>query len=255
MTGKPLYLLHTRPDPRLLAAWVTRHHTRSEFQTSDLGDALHGLLRAAFGTSAPQPFRYLDGDRGLLAYTTLTPEEIARQVALADPIAAETLGLGEGRSGSDYRLRLFPTNWAVGQNLTFEVRVRPVTRNEQGEQDAFLRAVSRSNGAPLQREEIYIQWLKNSLRGGAESAVANWHAAVEILDAKMVAWRRLRIVRRTLMPESPGRRERRTIDGPDVTLKGTLRVIDSEAFRHLLIRGVGRHRSFGFGMLLLHRAD
>jgi CRISPR system Cascade subunit CasE len=35
---------------------------------------------------------------------------------------------------------------------------------------------------------------------------------------------------------------------------GTLRVGDAEAFRALLARGLGRHRAFGFGMLLLRRA-
>ena len=38
---------------------------------------------------------------------------------------------------------------------------------------------------------------------------------------------------------------------PDATLQGTLAVVDSGAFQALLARGVGRHRAFGFGMLLL----
>lgn len=65
MSEPSLYLLHTQPDARLLAAWVARHHQRHERQPSDLGDALHGLLRAAFGEAAPQPFRYLDERQGL----------------------------------------------------------------------------------------------------------------------------------------------------------------------------------------------
>ncbi|MFG1478963.1 type I-E CRISPR-associated protein Cas6/Cse3/CasE [Xanthobacter sp. V4C-4] len=34
-------------------------------------------------------------------------------------------------------------------------------------------------------------------------------------------------------------------------LVGTLSVRDAEAFGVLLARGVGRHRAFGYGMLLL----
>ncbi len=67
MSEAPLHLLHTRPDARLLATWVAQRHARHERQASDLGDALHGLLRAAFSDAAPQPFRYLDERQGLLA--------------------------------------------------------------------------------------------------------------------------------------------------------------------------------------------
>ena len=79
----PLYLLHTQPDARLLAAWVARHHARHARQSADVGDALHGLLRAAFDEHAPQPFRYLGEEQCLLAYTTLDAPAIATQVALA----------------------------------------------------------------------------------------------------------------------------------------------------------------------------
>ena len=40
MTPAPLYLLHTQPDPQLLATWMVR------YRTHDVGEALHGLLRA-----------------------------------------------------------------------------------------------------------------------------------------------------------------------------------------------------------------
>ena len=46
----------------------------------------------------------------------------------------------------------------------------------------------------------------------------------------------------------------RTIVGPDVVLKGRLQVDDSDAFTQLLRRGIGRHRAFGFGMVLLKPA-
>ena len=62
---------------------MAKRHARHERQASDLGDALHGLLRAAFGEAAPQPFRYLDERQGLLAYTSLDADALAAQVALA----------------------------------------------------------------------------------------------------------------------------------------------------------------------------
>ena len=167
-TIPPLYLLHTQPDARLLAAWMARHHARHARQSADLGDALHGLLRAAFGEHAPQPFRYLDERQGLLAYTPLDAQAMAAQVALADPLAAQTLGLGACSSHGGYRLRPFPTAWPQGQVLGFEVRVRPTVRGARGEQDAFLHAVAQAggkDGAPLERETVYTQWQARQIDG------------------------------------------------------------------------------------------
>jgi CRISPR system Cascade subunit CasE len=38
---------------------------------------------------------------------------------------------------------------------------------------------------------------------------------------------------------------------PDLTVRGQLRIKQPLAFQALLARGLGRHRSFGFGCLLL----
>lgn len=253
MSAGPLHLLHTRPDARLLAAWAARRHARHERQVSDLGDALHGLLRAAFGDSAPQPFRYLDEQQGLLAYTRLDAEAMAAQVALADPIAAQTLGLGASHQHEGYRLRPLPVQWQAGQVLGFEVRVRPTVRAAKGELDAFLHAVAIAQGAPLQRETVYAQWLREHLTVREGAPREAWQGAVDVLDVGLSAFQRLCIVRRTQAAAGEARHGR-AIDGPDAVLKGRLQVRDPAAFSQLLARGVGRHRAFGFGMLLLSRA-
>lgn len=258
MTSRsPLFLLHSQPDAQLLAAWVARHHARHAHQNVDLGDAFHGLLRAAFGSFAPQPFRYLDERRGLLAYTHLDPQAMAEQVALADPQAARTLGLGACAEHGGYRLRPFPSEWSVGQELGFEVRVRPTARSAVGEQDVFLRAVTRAGGAEgesVERQTIYTQWLHEHLSAREGMACQPWQGAVELLDVQLNAFTRSKVVRRTQASEGQDRKGR-VIDGPDATLVGRLRVINSVAFAYLLARGIGRHRAFGFGMLLLHRAN
>ncbi len=254
MSAASLHLLHTQPDARLLAAWVARHHQRHERQPSDLGDALHGLLHAAFGAAAPQPFRYLDEHQGLLAYTSLDAEALRMKVALADPLAAQTLGLGANGQHEGYRLRPFPTAWSQGQVLGFEVRVRPTVRAAKGERDAFLHAVEQANGAPLQREAVYVQWLREHLAPREGATCEAWQGAVDLLDdVHLIGFQRQQVVRRTQAAGSEARRGR-VIDGPDALLKGHLRVRNSAAFAQLLARGVGRHRAFGFGMLLLSRA-
>ncbi|HRO51639.1 MAG TPA: type I-E CRISPR-associated protein Cas6/Cse3/CasE [Alicycliphilus sp.] len=246
----PLHLLHTQPDARLLATWMAR------YRTHDTGEALHGLLRAAFGAQAPQPFRYLDEQRGLLAYTPLDTQALATQAALADPLAARTLGLDAGSQHGGYRLRPFPTQWAQGQVLGFEVRVRPTVRGAKGEQDAFLQAVAQAGGkegAPVQREAVYAQWLRAQLAPREGQPRQSWQGAVELLDVHVTAFARSPITRRS-QPGAGAERKGRVIDGPDATLTGRLCVTDPNAFAELLARGVGRHRSYGFGMVLLQRA-
>lgn len=246
------HLLHCRPDVNLLASWAVRHNAWREHQTLDLGDSLHGLLRATFGTDAPQPFRYIDDRQGLVAYTSMTAAEIEARARSADRKVSRALGLITSSGELGYALRPFPLTWAAGTVLGFDVRVRPTVRDRRGEQDAFLRAVSQSRGAPVQRDEVYREWLRSHLNARDDSPRERWHGAVDLLDVSLSGFSRIRVVRR-LHAGDGERRRARAIDGPDAILTGRLRVRDQDAFSSLLSRGVGRHRSFGFGMILLKR--
>ncbi|MBK1734177.1 type I-E CRISPR-associated protein Cas6/Cse3/CasE [Halorhodospira abdelmalekii] len=231
-----LSLLHCAPDGQALATWATRHRLLSP--DGDFGYALHALLAAAFGELAPTPFRYLDARQGLLAYSDQPPERLREQAALATPDVAQALGLDH------FAARAFPSTWRTGQELSFEVRVRPVLRTKDGrERDLFLHAVeTRSEpDTRLQRETLYAEWLR--------ARMANPQAA-ELIQVGLTAFRLSRVIRRT-GPDAEGQRKRRVVSGPDAIFKGQLRVRDGEAFSGLLSRGIGRHRAFGFGMLLL----
>jgi CRISPR system Cascade subunit CasE len=237
--------LHTRPDPQRLVAWAAQHRLLDT--QGDLGYAVHGLLRAAFGEQAPQPFRYLDAQEGLLAYTPLSAVELRQAVALAEPQAAAALGLGATSSYGGFNARPFPTQWAAGRVLGFEVRVRPIIREGKTgqERDAFLAAVEKSDGAAVDRWSVYLQWLRDQLarQGGAE-----------LLDASVDRYRLLDVMRQSHRLDANAPRRRNVVSGPDALLSGRLRVTDTEAFAQLLARGVGRHRAFGFGLLLLRPA-
>jgi CRISPR system Cascade subunit CasE len=67
------------------------------------------------------------------------------------------------------------------------------------------------------------------------------------------AFRLARVSRRTKADEE-GPRSLHHAMGPDATFTGLLAVGNPEAFAGLLARGIGRHRAFGFGMLLLRSA-
>ena len=245
MSFEPLYLLHTQPDPQRLAAWAARHRLLDS--QGDLGYAIHALLHAAFGKQAPQPFRYLDAEQGLLAYTRLSAAELAKHAALADPDAADALGLGQTLHHAGMSARPFPTQWAAGHALGFEVRVRPIIREGKTgrERDAFLAAIEKSGDSELDRSEVYIQWLHDLLarQGGAE-----------LVDATVTRYQQLGVTRKSQKSSSDDARHSRLVSGPDAVLAGQLRVTDPQAFAQLLARGVGRHRAFGFGLLLLRSA-
>ncbi len=244
MSFDPLYLLHTQPNPQRLAAWAARHRLLDK--EGDWGYALHALLNAAFGEHAPQPFRYLDAAQGFLAYTRQNANELAQLAALADPEVTAALGLGQTLHQPGMSLRPFPTQWATGHALGFDVRVRPIIREGKTgrERDAFLAAVEKSSAedGQLDRSTVYVQWLRDLLarQGGAE-----------LVDATVVRYQQLGVTRKGHKASAEGARGSRLVFGPDAVIAGQLRVADPQAFAQLLGQGVGRHRAFGFGLLML----
>lgn len=244
MSDKPFQLLHLQPDPQRLAAWAARHGLLDK--AGDLGYALHGLLRAAFGERAPRAFRYIDAEQGLLAYTDLTTDELQLASALAAPEVAAALGLGATQSHGGFSARPFPTQWPSGHVLGFEVRVRPVIRQQKKhERDAFLALADKSHGVLIERADVYGEWLREHLarQGGAQ-----------LLDVTLERFQLLGVTRKSQKKNSGDKRDEQVVHGPDALLAGHIKVNDPEAFAALLARGIGRHRAFGFGLLMLRPA-
>lgn len=213
---------------------------------ADEGTILHHLLGETFGPAALQPFRLMVAPRAqsgtLYAYAAADADTLRAQAqASMTPAHAAVISLD--------RLRSLPrpaTAWAEGQRLGFDLRLRPVVRlasevtgtddvgtpvslGKGAEVDAFLAAVLRDR--PTTREDAYLDWLSARL---APAAVLDTAAS------RLASFQRTRVMRN-------GRR----IEGPDAVVHGTLTVTDPAGFADLLARGVGRHRSYGYGMLLL----
>lgn len=253
MIDRPLHLLHTRPSPAHLAAWATRHGLLQA--QGDLGYALHALLYTVFGDDAPRPFSYIDAEYGLLAYTRLSSSDIASRVADADPDAVAALGLLAPASHRCWRIRPFPTVWPAGHVLGFEVRVRPVVREGKSgkERDVFLKQVEATRTS-IDREAAYGDWLRMQIGVPGSGSREPWQGGAEIIDVRMTRFRLLEVMRQTQRTVSTATRRRCRVSGPEAVLAGRIRVVDPPAFARLIARGVGRHRSFGFGMLLLRPA-
>jgi CRISPR system Cascade subunit CasE len=180
----------------------------------------------------------------LLAYTRLDAAGLVQRAALADPDAAAALGLGQTHHHGGMNVRPFPANWEMGHTLWFEVRVRPIIREGKTgrERDAFLAAADKAPGSALDRGEVYVDWLRDLLarQGGAE-----------LVYAQMTRYQILGVTRKSQKSGESEKRRNRLVNGPDAILSGQLRVADSLAFAQMLAQGIGRHKAFGFGLLLL----
>lgn len=211
----------------------------------DLGYVVHTALRKAFGESAPQPFS-LRGGGGrrlvILGYGRKdAPELTALARELADPLAYSVFPV-EGLVSKP-----MPARWEPGRSFRFELRACPVVRLARADRqhragaeiDVFLHRCSHVTGEePVERERAYVDWLRDQL---------GRHGGADLVTASLERFTLARLSRRTHGERSAMRPSTR----PDVTFRGTLEVTDGMAFRALLAHGVGRHRAFAFGMLLL----
>ena len=238
------------------ASLDTRHLVRlarrQRQESVDLGYAVHATFCNLFGELAPKPFVLtstlgmgaISGRRiSVLGYTQGT-DLAQRARELADPDHHSAV------DWSSFASKEMPTAFASGRRLGFEVRVCPTVRKASdgprhrkgSEVDAFVSAAWEVDGAdPVSRAGVYEQWLTRRLAPAADLE--------EVTMTRFVlapAFRR----GRSRGPHRRGHSRRR----PDATLRGVLRVTDATAFQQLLARGVGRHRAFGFGMLLLRAA-
>lgn len=244
MVRRPLTLINLTPDRDAFARWSVRHtpvgRKSGLSEMPDSGYAWHGILRSAFGKSAPKPFvdRMPLRSNLLLGYVEHEPGALPIQSDL-DPLVARAMGI------ETLRATEMPADWEVGQELSFEVRVRPVVRTREharsgriDEMDAAVHAAKREPS--VSREQAYRDWLMRELdRDGAGSLGC----------MRTIAFQRSRVIRR----DQATPRKAACIEGPDLWLNGRLTVNSAEAFEALLRRGLGRHRAFGFGCLLVGR--
>ena len=207
--------------------------------SDDLGYVLHGHLQALFGELAPKPFlgKARRGRIHVLAYTPSNQETLTEQMSLtAEP--------ADYRSVQGLATKPMPNQWAPGRRLGFEVSVCPIVRDHNLERDVFLSTLDRVGEGDSEptREEVYAHWLGRKLEGAAKLE------ACRLEDFKIGTLFRRHQGRRA------GRRRHQIPRLPVARLTGKLVIEDGEAFAQVLGRGIGRHRAFGFGLLLIRAA-
>lgn len=252
--GSTVHLIHAPIDMRAFNSWAGQRGLlqRGAF---DPGYALHVLLSTMFGKRAVQPFRLFWSERrrsaALYGYADTGQADLQEMAAAVAPPDCVT-----ALNPSAMRSKPVPSTFAVGRRLGFDIRVRPVRRlvrdlndtqsratmRKGHEVDAFRLAVvhrfpdgwreiggtARQNG--VSRESVYRSWLAERLAGAAN-----------LEECRLASFIRSRTARG----------DGRGPEGPDATLHGVLTVQEPEAFARKLRNGVGRHRAYGYGMMLL----
>jgi CRISPR system Cascade subunit CasE len=241
-----LYMIQLGVRQRYLQQWAHE----GNFNARDGGYLVHAAMRASFGGAAPQPFALMPGGQlgelNVLGYSA-TPKEylLEQRQALAVPVLAEAFPHG---GILDKRM---PDTWRAGSAFCFEVRFCPVSRlsmNKNGkrrtrEKDAFLTACDRqqTGDPPLIRDQVYLDWLEYRLTS---------QGAVSLLGASMESFHLVKPVRRRQRPGKATYLSTHALR-PDVLVRGRLKVEASQGFTELLAKGIGRHKAFGYGMLLI----
>ena len=238
-----LHLLRVPLRPERLAAMAKQMGI--PLRDLDEGYLCHYVTRGLWQDNAPAPFLLRPAGRTLdvWGYSLVdAPALVEHARAFGDPALLETVADLDAVAS-----RPVP-ELSTGRVLGFALRACPVARLSRGtnghrrgaELDAFLvRCFSAGPDAPVSREDVYREWLVarlNAQRAGVEPGLI-----------RIAAVSRERLVRRS---QGPDRRAGR-LERPDVRFDGTITVTDPDWFRDALRHGIGRHRAFGFGALML----
>ena len=265
---RPLHLVRLVLDRRELARLARRHRLG---RNVDEGYLLHAGLSQLFATSsepAHVPLHTfavddtLDRARRypewifLLAYSDLDQRALVKQMGTAGrPLvqSCESREVPQLRGGTRaaFRVRSCPIV-RTRQPATQQVDTGPIRQGRIREVDAWLTSTGARAGAAGDgtHEELPFE---HSARvwSGREAAYCRWlagelgrNAAALVEGVRLAAFKRGRVYRR-------GSESGRVLERPNAVMEGVLRVEEAQAFRTLLRRGIGRHRAFGFGMLLL----
>jgi len=211
----------------------------------DDGYLAHCVLRELWQERAPAPFVLRGTGRNLDVWGYSAADAASLAAHARDYGDPSLLGVIEDVSA--IASKPMP-RFGQGQRIGFHLRACPVVRLSKAiqghragaEVDAFLAKCFAGPDVSVSREEVYRDWLTARLGQPERTGAALERIAV-------AAFARERLVRRTHAEE----RQSRRIERPDVRFEGELVVQDGARFLELLAHGVGRHRAFGFGALLV----
>jgi len=267
-----LHLIRLAVDP----AGIERLAAARRFgEEDDLGYRLHALFSGLFGEAAPKPWCVDSKAAGrsltVWAYASQPWSDLAACIStrFADPVAVgldeDLVSLLRGALASERcESKVMPTLQANTQ-VAFDLRACATIRlhrdlpaipaiNEHGavvarksgdEVDVVVAEAlrrSQSEGKPVHPGDVdrvatYKTWLLAAMARASGMTVEEVH---------LTGFRAVAVLRRHHQDNG-----RRSVRLPEIHATGVMRLTDPTAFGITLARGIGRHRAFGFGMLLL----
>jgi CRISPR system Cascade subunit CasE len=225
---KMLYMIALNIYKKSYAKWLKARNM------SDQQSSLHFLLDSTFGPSALKPYRAYPtgGDTfQVLAYTTSDQETLkATSQLIACPDSLEVVDMGSMRT------KVMP-EFTEGQEIGFDLKTVPVRRVQKNiEMDAYDLDVRNgvydrnAETAVEDRVESYMTWLEHRLQKAAD--VDRERTCIELKGK--VPRQRSKICYRH-----------------EIQITGNLIVKDPTLMGECLASGVGRHKSYGYGMIIL----
>jgi len=219
---------------------------RIRLRDLDEGYLAHCLLTETWQENAPAPFVLRGAGRVISVWgysSAAAPELIAHARDFGDPSVLQVFDRVDAIASKE--MPVFPD----GRRLGFSVRACPVARLARGtngyqagsEVDVFLReAFAKGFGETVDREEAYRSWFGARFRNAEQTGAS-------LQSVRITGMARIRLVRRSHGSE----RVAKVLQRPEVHLEGDLVIRDGNTFLNFLARGVGRHRAFGFGALMI----
>jgi CRISPR system Cascade subunit CasE len=238
---KQLHMIEVEIDVPALYRFLHMQGMAHRDDDTELGYGVHAWLGAALGDLAPQPWRLLmerHRPARILGYASHDASSLVqRLVEFGEPSVLRVCPEPHLMIAS----RPMPA-WREGRRLGFQTLVCPVGRKAGTgiEKDIFLiHADAQDDGVELSRETIYCEWAKERFN----------RYSVTVDSIRLTGFRLVRQERQT-QPVN-GKRKFARIVRPQALLEGELTINNSADFTELLRHGIGRHRAFGYGMILL----
>jgi CRISPR system Cascade subunit CasE len=251
-----LFMLQAPLDMKAFNRWAAARGLVGA-DVFDEGLALHRLLSALFGKGALQPFRLFaprrSGPGTLYGYAALDHIALARlaaEVGTPDDLAV--------LPPAALRSKPMPERFSAGRRLGFDLRARPVRRALHDITDATASgtiAVRRGREADAFLIDVLARPRPDDAPGAADGLVRRGEHYGAWLGERLAPAATLETVRLAAFRRQRSQRGTVRVEGPDATLQGTLVVHDPAAFDRLLAGGVGRHKAYGYGMLMLRPPD
>lgn len=218
-----------------LARWSAQRGMSAN-KRPDIRASLHHLLDETFGQSVMKPYRIYKNPKdpsrsSIYGYSKKTRNDLVQMSnMIACPNALEVINV------EDIRAKAMPANWKSGAILGFDVCTVPVRRRKGSgkEIDVHVLDLQRLQGAPDSEKptqaESYLNWLQEKFGDAAE------------VIADTVAYRSTPVATK---------RKKTQVKVPETTFMGNMKIKDPDAFAQMLENGIGRHKSYGYGMVML----